>query len=125
MQTLESLGKYTFQHLLENSVRLFEKRPAVAFANEKPITYGEFYKKVKQCQKLLTNLGIHSGDHIAILSPSSPFWGITYFAIVLMGCVSVPLLHDFSENEVISCLEHSGAKAIFVSKKMFSKLKNA
>ena len=118
MQTIEALGKYTFQHLLENSVKLFEKRPAVSFANETPITYGEFYQKVKQTQKLLTNLGLHSGDHIAILSPSSPFWGISYFAIVLMGCVAVPLLHDFTEKEIASCIKHSNSKALFVSKKM-------
>jgi len=124
MQTLEALGKYTFQHLLENSVKLFEKRPAVSFADKTPITYGEFYKKVKQTQKLLTNLGLHSGDHIALLSPSSPFWGISYFAIVLMGCVAVPLLHDFTEKEVISCLKHSNSKALFVSKKMLSKIQN-
>ena len=124
MQTLEALGKYTFQHLLENSVKLFKERPAVSFADKTPITYGEFYKKVKQTQKLLTNLGLQSGDHIAIFSPSSPFWGITYFAIVLMGCVAVPLLHDFSENEVVSCLKHSNSKALFVSKKMLAKLQN-
>ena len=124
MQTIDSLGKYTFQHLLENSVKLFEKRPAVSFTDEKPITYGEFYTKVKQTQKLLTNLGLCAGDNIAILSPSSPFWGITYFAIVLMGCVAVPLLHDFTENEIASCLKHSNSKALFVSKKMLAKVKN-
>ena len=124
MQTIDSLGKYTFQHLLENSVKLFEKRPAVSFTDEKPITYGEFYTKVKQTQKLLTNLGLCAGDNIAILSPSSPFWGITYFAIVLMGCVAVPLLHDFTENEIASCLKHSNSKALFVSKKMLVKVKN-
>lgn len=124
MQTIEALGKYTFQHLLENSVKLFEKRPAVSFADETPITYGEFYRKVKQTQKLLTNLGLHSGDHIAILSPSSPFWGISYFAIVLMGCVAVPLLHDFTEKEIASCIKHSNSKALFVSKKMLAKIQN-
>lgn len=124
MQTIEALGKYTFQHLLENSVKLFEKRPAVSFADETPITYGEFYKKVKQTQKLLTNLGLRSGEHIALLSPSSPFWGISYFAIVLMGCVAVPLLHDFTEKEIASCIKHSNSKALFVSKKMLSKIQN-
>ena len=124
MQTIEALGKYTFQHLLENSVKLFEKRPAVSFANETPITYGEFYQKVKQTQKLLTNLGLHSEDHIAILSPSSPFWGISYFSIVLMGCVAVPLLHDFTEKEIASCIKHSNSKALFVSKKMLAKIQN-
>ena len=58
MQTIASLGKYTFQHLLENSVKLFMNRPAVSFAHENPITYGEFYAMVRERQKLLFNLGI-------------------------------------------------------------------
>lgn len=124
MQTIETLGKYTFQHLLENSVKLFIGRPAVSFVDETPITYAQFYEKVKQTQKQLTNLGIKVGDHVAILSPSSPFWGITYFAIVLLGCVAVPLLHDFTEAEIASCIEHSGAKALFIANKMMSKLKD-
>lgn len=124
MQTIETLGKYTFQHLLENSVKLFTARPAVSFVDEKPITYAQFYEKMQQTQKQLTNLGIKVGDHVAILAPSSPFWGITYFAIVLLGCVAVPLLHDFNEAEIASCLEHSGAKAIFIANKMISKLRD-
>jgi len=124
MQTIGTLGKYTFQHLLENSVKLFTLRPAVSFVGEQPITYAQFYEKVKQTQKLLTNVGIKAGDHVAILSPSSPFWGITYFAIVLMGCVAVPLLHDFSDEEVASCIAHSGAKALFVTDKMQTKMKD-
>lgn len=124
MQTIKELGKYTFECLLKNSVKLFKNRPAVSFAHEKPITYGEFYDRVREVQKLLVNVGLKAGDHIAILSPSSPFWGIAYFAIVLMGCVAVPLLHDFTESEVASCIVHSGAKTIFVASKMLDKLKN-
>ncbi len=124
MQTIASLGKYTFQHLLENSVKLFTNRPAVSFAHENPITYGEFYAMVRERQKLLFNLGIKKGDKVAILSPSSPFWGITYFSTVLLGCVAVPLLHDFTEAEIASCISHASVKAIFASKKLLNKLKD-
>ena len=124
MQTIKDLGKYTFECLLKNSVKLFKDRPAVSFAHEKPITYGEFYNKMRSVQRLLVSVGVRAGDHIAILSPSSPFWGIAYFSIVLMGCVAVPLLHDFTESELASCIAHSGAKTIFVANKMIDKLKN-
>ena len=124
MQTIASLGKYTFQHLLENSVKLFTGRPALSFVDDRPITYSEFYDLVKARQKLLFNLGIKKGDKVAILSPSSPFWGITYFAIVLLGCIAVPLLHDFTDSEIASCLSHANVKAVFVSKKLVSKLKD-
>ena len=44
-----------------------------------------------------------------------PNWGVAYFAITFMGAVAVPILPDFSITEVANVLEHSGAKAIFIS----------
>lgn len=122
MQTLKNLGKYTFQHLLENSVSRFKDRPAVSLVSQKPLTYGDFYKKVNEVKELLNNMSVKRGDHIAIFSPSSPSWGIAYFAIVTMGCIAVPLLPDFNEKEVASCLSHSETKAIFTTEKMLTKV---
>jgi long-chain acyl-CoA synthetase len=51
-----------------------------------------------------------------------PNWGSTYFAITFMGAIAVPILPDFSKAEVANVLEHSGAKAIFISTSLLSRL---
>ena len=51
-----------------------------------------------------------------------PNWAIAYFSITFMGAVVVPILPDFSVTEVANVLEHSEAKAIFISSGLLSRI---
>ena len=124
MQTINDLGKYTFSALLRNSVLKFSNRPALSYVSEQPISYKELNEKVESIKTLLHSLGIKPLDKVAIFSTSSPQWAISYFAIVTLGAVAVPLLPDFNESEASSCLKHSGARAIFAGEKLLAKLNN-
>ena len=124
MQTINDLGKYTFSALLRNSVLKFSNRPALSYVSEQPINYKELNEKVESIKALLHSLGIKPHDKVAIFSTSSPQWAISYFAIVTLGAVAVPLLPDFNESEASSCLKHSGARAIFAGEKLLAKLNN-
>jgi long-chain acyl-CoA synthetase len=48
--------------------------------------------------------------------------GIVYFGIVNAGFIAVPLLPDFSANEIETILEHSETKVVFVAEKMKARL---
>ncbi len=112
----------TFPALLKRSVDLFTDRPALAYVADTPITYHDFYERVLAVVAMLEKLGIKPGDKVAILSANMPNWGVTYFAITWMGAVVVPLLPDFSEQEIKNVFEHSEAKAMFVSRALISKV---
>jgi long-chain acyl-CoA synthetase len=114
----------TFPALLKRSVDLFSDRPALAFVADTPITYHDLYERVLAVTALLEKAGIKPNDKVAILSANMPNWGVVYFAITWMGAVVVPLLPDFSEQEVKNVLEHSEAKALFVSRALITKVKN-
>ena len=58
---------------------------------------------------------------MAILSTNMPNWGVAFFSVTFMGAVIVPILPDFSPTEVGNVLEHSGAKAIFISSSLIAK----
>lgn len=122
MQTINELGTYTFQALLENSIKRFGERPALSFVSGAPISYNEANKQIEQLQQVLYRLGINPGDKVAIYSHSVPHWGIAYFAIVTMGAIAVPLLPDFTDKEVKSCLEHSETTMIIASEKLMSRI---
>ena len=51
-----------------------------------------------------------------------PNWSSAYFSITFMGAVVVPILPDFSATEVGNVLNHSGAKAIFISTSLLPRL---
>ncbi len=114
----------TLPALLLQSVEKYGELPAVAFVDETPLTYSEFDKRRRSVTSLLEKLKIQRGDRVALLSTNMPHWGITYFAITSMGAIVVPILPDFSVNEIENVLTHSGSKAIFVSNGLKPKIDN-
>ena len=97
---MQDFSILTLPALLQRSVKKYGKRPAVAFVDETPLSYAEFDKQRLSVISLLEKLKIQAGDRVALLSTNMPNWGITYFAIVSMGAIVVPILPDFSENEI-------------------------
>jgi long-chain acyl-CoA synthetase len=80
-----------------------------------PFTYEEVDGKIRTLIALLQDLGLRPGDRVAILATNMPNWSISYYAITFMGCVVVPVLPDFHQDEIETILGHSTPKAIFVS----------
>ncbi len=115
----------TLPALLETTTQQHAQQPAVAFAGEEPITYKDFLSKSKAVSAMLEKLEVNPGDRVALLSANMPYWGIAYFGIVSMGAVVVPLLPDFSGEEIKNVLRHSRASALFVSQGLESKITSA
>ena len=114
--------KLTFPSLLENSFKSFANLDALAFVGETAIKYHEVETRIQSVIAFLEKLGIQRGDKVSILSLNMPNWGITYFAIVSMGAVVVPILPDFLQTEIENILNHAEVKALFVSKALLPKI---
>lgn len=102
-----------------------EKAEYTAFStvgSKEKITYHEAVNRIDSIIHLLEKHDVKPGDRIAILSINMPNWPLVYFAITSMGAVAVPLLPDFTENEIENILKHSEAKVIFVSEGLSRKL---
>ena len=120
----ENIKKLTFPAIFNETAKRFGKNNAFAFVGEKPKTYEEVRKEVNALTAFLEKLGIKPGDKVSILSSNQPNWGSAYFSITFMGAVAVPILPDFSSTEVANVLEHSGARAIFVSPSLMPKIED-
>ena len=90
----------TLYELLHNSVKKYSDKIAFSMLGGEDVTYNEVGQRVKQVQDLLVGAGLKAGDKVAILSSSMPNWGISYFAIVTSGMVAVPILNDFTSEEL-------------------------
>jgi long-chain acyl-CoA synthetase len=122
MYTLDDLDQLNLNKFLENTVKKFPDRPAVGFVGQEPIKYKEFYNTVLKLAYHLQAHGVKQYDKIAIWSENSPNWLITYFAILKLGAVAVPILPDFSSVAVDKILKHSESKGLFISKTLYRKL---
>ena len=112
----------TLYELLQNSVKKYSDKIAFSMLGGEDVTYNEVGQRVKQIQDLLVGAGLKAGDKVAILSSSMPNWGISYFAIVTSGMVAVPILNDFTSEELEKLIKHSEAKALMVSDKLFTRI---
>ncbi len=121
---MKELEIFTLPALLKRSVGSFPNNYSLSFVDEKPLTYSELNTKINSLSVFLRELGIEKGDKVAILSSNMPNWGISYFAVAMLGAVVVPVLPDFHQDEISNVLKHSGAKAIFVSENLYPKIKS-
>ena len=114
--------RLTFPEMFSETLRKFGKRAAYAFVGEEPRTYERVNRDILALIAFQEKIGILPGDKVAILSLNMPNWATAYFSITFMGAVVVPILPDFSNTEVANVLEHSGAKAIFISNSLLSRI---
>jgi long-chain acyl-CoA synthetase len=123
LETIDDLGLYTFPALFRNSLRKFSDCPALSLVNGIPVTYRQLGTKVESFAKLLHCFGFHVGSKVAIFSTGMPNWGASYLAVVNYGGTAVPLLPDFSAEEVGAILEHCGVDMLIVSERLFDRIK--
>jgi long-chain acyl-CoA synthetase len=112
----------TLQTLIENSVNNFNNMPCVSFVDGAPMSYGELGTKMKETGEMLFSLGLEIGDKVALLSHNMPNWVTAYFSVVANGLIIVPILPDFTSDEIDNVLKHSEAKVLFVSERLFSRI---
>lgn len=116
----------TLAELYYHSTEKFAKRPASGFAEGgQTYTFGSLKERTDSLSGTLSSFGVSAADKVAILSESMPNWTIAFFSITAFGRIVVPMLPELSPSEVENILEHSGAKAVFVSSKQISKISEA
>jgi long-chain acyl-CoA synthetase len=114
--------RLTFPAMFGETLRKFGSCNAYAFVGEEPKSYETVNRESHALIAFLEKNGICPGDKVAILSSNMPNWGVAFFAVTFMGAVVVPILPDFSNTEVSNVLEHSGAKAIFISTSLLQRI---
>ncbi len=112
----------TIPFLAGESFRRHGENKAMGFVGEEVISYNQLKERTDSVMRLLEEYSVQPGDRVAILCSSMPNWGVTYLAITSMGAVAVPILPDFSAGEVANVLTHSGARVLFVSAGLTSKV---
>lgn len=114
--------KLTICEAFNNSRVAYSDRPALSFIGNTPINYAELAIVVKNLSGMLITAGIGRGDKVALIGENSPNWSMAYLSIATIGAVVVPILPDFSSEEMKNIIEHSEAKVVFASAKIIDRL---
>ena len=63
---------------------------------------------------MFENSGIVKGDKIALAGRNSAHWAVAFLATLTYGCVAVPILHEFTPDQMHNIVNHSEARLLFV-----------
>ncbi len=107
----ENYTKYIWDSILENWDR-------TAFTNYQSVsyTYGEVGRTIYYIQNLFAKCGLKKGEKIALIGKNCAEWAIAYQAIVTYGAVVVPILPNFTPNDVQHIINHSDSVMLFANK---------
>ena len=122
---MKASKNYSFSTFIPEVVAKFSDRKALGYVDEEYLTYSQMGKQIAAAQAFCKALELNPGDRVVIYSQNMPNWGVVYFALQCSGIVCVPVLPDFNSHELENVLEHSEAKAIFISEGLEYKLKEA
>lgn len=112
----------TLYQLYNTSVSSFANLPCSSIYGGESLTYSDFAERVDKLRTLFAENGLRSGDKVVLLSRSMPNWAVTYFATVISDMIIVPILPDFTKDDITKLIIHSEAKAIVVSDKLSIKV---
>lgn len=112
----------TLRELYLHSIEKFAAHPCFSMYGGESLTFADFAERVDSLVDTFLRAGLCSGDKIALLSSNMPNWGVTYFAATISGMVIVPILPDFSGPELDRIIQHSEAKALVASDRLYSKI---
>jgi len=112
----------TLAEMLKQSVEKYSDLMCSQMLGNTKMTFKELGERVAKVKDMLVGAGLKEGDKVALYSSSHSNWAVCYMATVSAGMVIVPILPDFSEVELEKILEHSEAKALFVSDKLYTKV---
>ena len=104
----------SFNALIEKSI--IDHWDYDALTDYKGITlqYHDVARKIEKLHILFENSGIERGDKIALCGRNSSAWACAFLATLTYGAVAVPILHEFTPDQIYNIVNHSDAKLLFV-----------
>jgi acyl-CoA synthetase (AMP-forming)/AMP-acid ligase II len=87
------------------------------------ITYHEMHARARGIARALDAMDVGPGERVAIVSPNSGRFLISYFGVSAYGRVLVPINFRLHSDEVAYIVEHSGAKVLLVDPELDDQLK--
>jgi fatty-acyl-CoA synthase len=78
------------------------------------ITYAEMHDRARGMALALDAMGVAHGERVAIVSPNSARFLISYFGVSGFGRILVPVNFRLNADEVAYIVEHSGASVLLV-----------
>lgn len=106
--------KPVFNAYLQKSIQDNWNLDALTDYQGQTLQYKDVARKIEKLHILFENSGVVKGDKIALAGRNSANWSVAFIATLTYGAVAVPVLHEFTPEQMHNIVNHSEAKLLFV-----------
>lgn len=108
--------------LLQEATRKFWDKSALNTVGGESFTYSQMAVLIEKFHIFFDETGLGKDAHVALWARNSARWGMSYLSINTYEAVVVPILADFTPENVEFLIGHSDSVALLTNADKFSKL---
>lgn len=104
----------SYNELIEKSIVSNWEKDALTDFKGATLQYHDVARKIEKLHIIFESSGVQKGDKIALCGRNSSRWAVAFLATLTYGAVAVPILHEFTADQIHNIVNHSEAKLLFV-----------
>ena len=104
----------SFNAIIEKSITDNWERDALTDYKGATLQYHDVARKIEKLHIMFESSGVKQGDKIALCGRNCANWAVAFLATLTYGAVAVPVLHEFTADQIHNIVNHSEAKLLFV-----------
>lgn len=103
----------SFVALFEKSIIDFWDLDALTDYKGATMQYKDVARKIEKVHIMFEEAGVKPGDKVALCGRNMSNWAVAFIATMTYGAIAVPVLHEFTADQVHNIVNHSDAKLLF------------
>lgn len=103
----------SFNAIIEKSIVEHWELDALTDYKGVTLQYHDVARKIEKLHIMFENGGVRRGDKIALCGRNCANWAVAFLATLTYGAVAVPILHEFTADQIHNIVNHSEAKFLF------------
>ena len=111
--------------VLQRAAEFGDKPAIIEGETGRTITYAQLTPLIRRLAAGFANLGLQKGDVVAIYSPNSPEFALTFHAVASLGGVVTMVPPLFTDEEIKTQLRDSAAKFLVTIPQLLGKARDA
>jgi len=104
----------SFNELIEKAIIDCWDHDALTDYKGTTLQYHDVARKIEKLHIMFESSGVVKGDKIALCGRNSSAWACAFLATLTYGAIVVPILHEFTADQIHNIVNHSEAKFLFV-----------
>lgn len=108
--------------MFSDAIRTNWERKALIDYNADSFTYAQVARQIARLHIIYSRHDVVPGDKVALCARNCARWAMSFLSVITYGAVAVPLMNDFTPDNIESLVTHSDAKILFTDHTVWGKI---